>query len=88
LSSFQIKAAKLTNEKDKKLYSEIKPKEKGKKAPTISEEILAATKPAQSNPQLQFLHNALSMRLQTENPFDEFREAVEKAILEKANLQS
>jgi len=30
------------------------------------------------------LHNGLSQRLQTENPFDEFREAVEKAILSKA----
>lgn len=36
---------------------------------------------------MQFLHSALSQRLQTENPFDEFREAVEKAILEKAASQ-
>ena len=31
------------------------------------------------------LHNNLSARLQTENPFDEFQKAVEKAILEKAS---
>ena len=30
------------------------------------------------------LEGSLSQRLQSENPFDEFREAVEKAIIEKA----
>ena len=30
------------------------------------------------------LDASLSSRLQSENPFDEFREAVEKAIIEKA----
>jgi hypothetical protein len=33
------------------------------------------------------LHNSLHTRLQTENPFDEFREAVEKAILDKAEKE-
>ena len=30
------------------------------------------------------LDNSLSSRLQDENPFDEFREAVERAIIEKS----
>jgi hypothetical protein len=30
------------------------------------------------------LESSLSARLQTENPFDEFRYAVEKALIEKA----
>jgi len=33
---------------------------------------------------VKFLHNALHLRLQTENPFDEFREAVEKALVKNA----
>ena len=61
-----------------------------KKGKTMTEELTTlkpcTEKPA-DNPQLQFLHSSLSQRLQTENPFDEFREAVEKAILEKAANQ-
>lgn len=34
---------------------------------------------------MQFLHNSLSLRLQTENPFDEFRLAVEKAIINNSS---
>jgi len=33
---------------------------------------------------LQKLDGSLSSRLQDENPFDEFREAVEKAIIDKS----
>jgi ASCH domain len=33
---------------------------------------------------MQFLNSGLSQRLQTENPFDEFRQAVEQAVVEKS----
>lgn len=33
---------------------------------------------------MQFLTSGLSARLQTENPFDDFRKAVEQAVVEKS----
>jgi hypothetical protein len=42
--------------------------------------------PLRDKTPLQYLHNNLSARLQTENPFDEFQKAVENAMLEKAKL--
>jgi hypothetical protein len=38
-----------------------------------------------ANSKIDALHSGFSSRLQSENPFDEFRDAVEKALLEKGN---
>ena len=36
---------------------------------------------------MAFLTSGLSQRLQTENPFDEFRKAVEKAVIDRTQKQ-
>lgn len=61
----------LKDEKSQKLYEDLKPS-KGKKAKNLSQQ------------QLDYRASSFSQRLQTENPFEEFRQAVENAVIEKA----
>lgn len=101
LGSFNIKAAKLNDAKSQKLYSQLKgnseesKKKGGKKAAGKQPVPIAATKSqadadaaAKQSQIFKQLDSSLSTRLQDENPFDEFREAVERAIIEKSKKKS
>lgn len=81
LTSFNFVASKLTNEKDQNLYKQVsKPQKPAKPEPAPCQKGKSVATP---NKKIDAMHSGFSTRLQSENPFDEFREAVEKAILEK-----
>lgn len=69
LNSFTFKACDLNDEKSKKLYDGLQLSKKKVKAEASA----------------QFQASSFSQRLQTENPFEEFRLAVENAVIEKSS---
>lgn len=78
----------MSDPKDVKLYQGVNEADNwGQNKAQSKAKVVEAAKPV-ADEKLKSLHNALHTRLQTENPFDEFREAVEKAILDKAGRDS
>mmetsp|Transcript_7603 Transcript_7603/g.12780 ORF Transcript_7603/g.12780 Transcript_7603/m.12780 type:complete len:202 (-) Transcript_7603:1266-1871(-) len=95
LNNFKMKACDLTDLKTKAIYEELMPQEghnaKGrrqkKKVINVFDEEPEQSQEEQkrSNLAQNFQQSAFSMRLQTENPFEEFRQAVERAVIQKYN---
>ena len=74
LNNFQFKACKMSDEKTAKVYKNLKKE-------------VRSRKPQASQPggdQRNFQQSSFGQRLQTENPFEEFRLAVERAVIEKS----
>ena len=90
LQSFNFVASTLNNEKDKQLYEQMS-KADNDTSKKSKKKIALQPAPCEKgktrhevNAKIDALHSGFSTRLQSENPFDEFREAVEKAILDKS----
>ena len=95
LNAFYFKPCTLSDESTKELYNEMKPEYKRQlenNAKTKKEQFEQKLGQAEEQKQMEieakakqkYLESSLSHRLQTENPFDEFKKAVEKAVIEKA----
>lgn len=92
LGSFTFKAYKTPEEKQLKAEKEVQRKEEAKIMPgkkgkeamaSFFTESPAIKDEKEAKARLQYLQSGLSQRLQTENPFEDFRKAVEQAVIEK-----
>mmetsp|Transcript_1095 Transcript_1095/g.1287 ORF Transcript_1095/g.1287 Transcript_1095/m.1287 type:complete len:146 (+) Transcript_1095:834-1271(+) len=94
-ANFSMKACDLTDEKSATLYQDMTQDSKPKKTkPRIvskaeeeEQKAKAAAAAATASGSTMFASTAFSQRLQTENPFEEFRKAVEKAYVDKMTME-